>query len=56
MAEYLKCPLGIRRIRLHKDEIIAAAKAGRALESTPLREEDLALLAPRPELERVPAG
>src|SRR5438874_7137077 len=56
MAEYLKCPLGMRRIRLHKDEIVAAAKAGRTVESAPLQEEDLALLAPRPELERVPAA
>ncbi len=45
MAEYLKCPLGARRIRLHKDEIIAAAKEGRALELAPLSEADLALLA-----------
>jgi thymidylate synthase (FAD) len=52
-AEYLKCPLGMRRIRMHKDEIVAAAKAGRTLESKPLQEEDLALLTPRPELEPV---
>src|SRR5712692_9488564 len=45
MAEYLKCPLGIRRVRLHKDEILAAAKDGRTLESTPLNESDMALLA-----------
>jgi hypothetical protein len=56
MAEYLKCPLGARRIRLHKDEIVAAAKEGRTLESTLLTESDLALLTPaaqreRPELE-----
>src|SRR6266581_3783361 len=56
LAEYLKCPLGARRIRLHKDEIVAAAKTGRTLESTPLTEEDLALLTPRPEFEKVPAG
>src|SRR5437762_712791 len=56
LAEYLKCPLGARRIRLHKDEIVAAAKAGSTLESTPLSEADLALLTPRPELERVPAA
>jgi hypothetical protein len=43
----------MRRIRLHKDEIVAAAKAGRTVESAPLREEDLALLTPRPELEIV---
>jgi len=49
MAEYLKCPLGARRIRLHKDEIIAAAKEGRTLESTPLTEADMALLAPQAE-------
>src|SRR6266566_3236796 len=56
LAEYLKCPLGARRIRLHKDEIVAAAKTGRTLESAPLTEEDLALLTPRPEFEKVPAG
>ncbi len=56
LAEYLKCPLGARRIRLHKDEIVAAAKTGRTLESTPLTEDDLALLTPRPEFEKVPAG
>jgi hypothetical protein len=48
MAEYLKCPLGIRRVRLHKDEILAAAKDGRTLESTPLNESDIALLATAP--------
>ncbi len=52
----LKCPLGARRIRLHKDEIVAAAKTGHTLESTPLTEEDLALLTPRPQFEKVPAG
>jgi len=41
---------------LHKDEIVAAAKTGRALESTPLGEEDLALLTPRPQFEKVPAA
>jgi hypothetical protein len=41
---------------LHKDEIVAAAKTGRTLESTPLTEEDLALLTPHPEFEKVPAG
>jgi thymidylate synthase (FAD) len=56
LAEYLKCPLGARRIRLHKDEIVAAAKTGRTLESMPLTEEDLALLTPKPEFEKVPAG
>ena len=56
MAEYLKCPLGARRIRLHKDEIVAAAKAGRALESSPLTEEDLSLLTPKPEFEKVLTG
>ena len=56
MAEYLKCPLGARRIRLHKDEIVAAAKAGRTLESSPLSEEDLSLLTPKPEFEKVLAG
>src|SRR5438105_1857628 len=55
MAEYLKCPLGARRIRLHKDEIVAAAKDGRTLDSTPLNESDLALLTPRPELVRASA-
>ncbi len=48
MAEYLKCPLGTRRIRLHKDEILAAAKDGRTLESTPLNDSDMALLATPP--------
>jgi thymidylate synthase (FAD) len=48
MAEYLKCPLGMRRVRLHKDEILAAAKDGRTLESTSLNESDLALLATAP--------
>ena len=52
MAEYLKCPLGARRIRLHKDEIVAAAKEGRTLESTPLTESDLALLTPQAQRER----
>ena len=56
MAEYLKCPLGARRIRLHKDEIVAAAKAGRTLESSPLTEEDLSLLTPKPEFEKVLSG
>ena len=56
LAEYLKCPLGARRIRLHKDEIVAAAKTGKTLESSPLTEADLALLTPRPEFEQVPAG
>jgi hypothetical protein len=48
MAEYLKCPLGARRIRLHKDEILAAAKDGRTVESIPLSEGDMALLATPP--------
>src|SRR5207245_907584 len=48
MAEYLKCPLGMRRVRLHKDEILAAAKEGRTLESTPLNESDMALVATAP--------
>jgi len=52
MAEYLKCPLGARRIRLHKDEIVAAAKEGRTLESSPLTESDLALLTPEAQRER----
>jgi len=52
----LKCPLGARRIRLHKDDILAAAKAGKTVESTPLSEADLALLTPRPEFEKVPAA
>ncbi len=47
MAEYLKWPLGARLIRLHKEQIIAAAKEARTLESTPLTEADMALLAPR---------
>src|SRR2546430_12089874 len=55
MAEYLKCPLGARRIRLHKDEIVAAAKAGQTVESSPLSEADLALLTPRPQFEKGPA-
>jgi thymidylate synthase (FAD) len=46
MAEYLKCPLGQRRVRLHKDEIVAAAKEGRTLESRPLTENELSLLTP----------
>src|SRR4030081_1102969 len=56
MAEYLKCPLGARRIRLHKDEIVAAAQAGRTLGASPLTEEDLSLLTPKPEVEKVLAG
>jgi thymidylate synthase (FAD) len=55
LAEYLKCPLGMRRIRLHKDEVVAAAKTGKTVEAAPLREEDLALLTPRPEFERAAA-
>jgi len=39
----------MRRIRLHKDEILAAAREGRTLESAPLSETDLALLAHDPE-------
>ena len=54
-AEYLKCPLGARRIRLHKDEIVAAAKQGRTLESSALTEEDISLLAARPEFEKAEA-
>jgi thymidylate synthase (FAD) len=45
-AEYLKCPLGMKRVRLHKDEIVAAAKEGKTVESTPLSEADLGMLAP----------
>jgi hypothetical protein len=41
---------------LHKDEIVAAAKTGHTLESTPLTEEDLALLTPKPEFDKVLAG
>ncbi|TMD12037.1 MAG: FAD-dependent thymidylate synthase, partial [Chloroflexi bacterium] len=44
MAEYLKCPLGQKRVRLHKDEIVAAAKEGRNLDSKPLTEAEIALL------------
>jgi len=55
LAEYLKCPLGARRIRLHKDEILTAAKDNRTLTSTPLSEADIALLSPRPELEKAEA-
>ena len=54
-AEYLKCPLGARRIRLHKDEIVAAAKDGRTLDSSALTEDDLSLLAARPEFEKAEA-
>ncbi len=53
-AEYLKCPLGARRIRLHKDEIVSAAKQGRTLESSALTEDHLSLLAARPEFETAP--
>src|SRR5438132_1056265 len=54
LAEYLKCPLGARRIRLHKDEIVAAAKEGRTLDSAPLTDDHIALLSPSSEREAVP--
>ena len=56
LAEYLKCPLGARRIRLHKDEIVAAAKEGRTLDSAPLTEDHIALLSPSSEREPVPVA
>jgi thymidylate synthase (FAD) len=45
--EYDKCPLGARRLRLHKDDLTAANRDGRAPDlAAPLTDEHLALLTP----------